>query len=85
MNNALPNNTNNIGEALPFNEEAEKSLLGSVFWSYSALQKACEEIEKEMFFVPKNGLIFETIKELYEKKQPVDINTLTTELLAKKI
>lgn len=70
---------------MPNNEEAEKSLLGSVFWSYAALQKACEEVYKEMFYQPKNGMIFEAIKELYDKRQPVDINTLTAELVAKKI
>ena len=45
MNNNLPNKVDaNITETLPNNIEAEKSLLGSVFWSYAALQKACEEI-----------------------------------------
>ena len=89
MNKTLSNNIqikkDNELITLPNNEEAEKSLLGSVFWSYGALQKACEEVDKDMFFYPRNGLIFETIKELYDKKQPVDINTLTAELVAKKI
>jgi len=88
MNNGLPNiDKNNLkfNGILPNNNEAEKSLLGSVFWSYAALQKACEEIDKEVFYNIKNGLIFETIKELYDKKQPVDINTLTAELVTKKI
>ena len=34
-----------MNKGLPSNIEAEKSLLGSVFWSYAALQKACEEME----------------------------------------
>jgi len=74
-----------MDRGLPNNIEAEKSLLGSVFWSYAALQKACEEIDKEVFYLDSNGKIFEVIKELYNKKQPVDINTLTAELVTKKI
>lgn len=74
-----------MDRGLPNNIEAEKSLLGSVFWSYAALQKACEEIEKEVFYLDSNGKIFEVIKDLYNKKQPVDINTLTAELVTKKI
>lgn len=74
-----------MNKGLPNNIEAEKSLLGSVFWSYSALQKACEEIDKEVFYLDSNSKIFEVIKELYEHHQPVDINTLTAELVTKKI
>ena len=87
MNQGLPNTIekSNINETLPNNIEAEKSLLGSVFWSYAALQKACEEVDKDVFYNPKNGQIFDVIKELYDKKQPVDINTLTAELVTKKI
>lgn len=74
-----------MDKGLPNNIEAEKSLLGSVFWSYAALQKACEELDKEAFYLDSNAKIFEVIKELYDKKQPVDINTLTSELVARKI
>ena len=35
-----------MNQGLPNNIEAEKALLGSVFWSYGALQKACEEVER---------------------------------------
>lgn len=74
-----------MDKGLPNNIEAEKSLLGSVFWSYAALQKACEEMEAEAFYLDSNGKIFEVIKELYDKRQPVDINTLTAELVTKKL
>ena len=72
---------NNKG--LPNNLEAEKSLLGSVFWSYTSLQKACEEVEKEFFYYDNNSIIFSIIKDLFEEKKPVDINTVTTELINK--
>jgi len=72
-------------KGLPHNIEAEKSLIGSVFWSYGALQKACEEVEKEYFYLDSNSKIFEVIKNLYEEKKPVDINTVTTELISKEL
>ena len=74
-----------MNQGLPNNIEAEKALLGSVFWSYGALQKACEEVDKDMFYLDSNSKIFEVILELYKDKKPVDINTLTTELVNKKI
>ena len=72
---------NNKG--LPNNLEADKALLGSVFWSYTSLQKACEEVEKEFFYYDNNSIIFSVIKDLFEEKKPVDINTVTTELINK--
>ena len=39
-----------MNQGLPNNIEAEKALLGSVFWSYGALQKACEEVDKDMLY-----------------------------------
>ena len=70
-----------MNKGLPQNIEAERSLIGSVFWSYGALQKACEEVDKDVFFLDSNAKIFEVINDLYNRKQPVDINTLTTELV----
>ena len=66
----------------PHNLDAEKCLIGSLFWSKSALQKGCEEVEKEYFYQKnKNAVIFEVIKDLYNKNNPVDVNTVTTELI----
>ena len=74
-----------MNQTIPNNIEAEKSLLGSLFWSFDSLQKACEEVEPEMFYLDAHSKIFEAIKHLYEKKEPVDINTLVAELDSRKI
>lgn len=74
-----------MNQGLPNNIQAEKALIGSVFWSYESLQKACEEIEKEMFYLDSHSKIFDVIKYLYDKKEPVDINTLTAELINRNI
>lgn len=66
---------------LPNNIEAEKALLGSVFWSYGALQKVCEEVTEEVFYLDSHSKIFSVIKYLYQNKQPVDISTVTSEII----
>lgn len=70
---------NNSG--LPHNIEAEKALIGSVFWSYGALQKACEEVSREVFYLDSHSRIFEVIQNLYLDKKPVDIGTVTSEII----
>ena len=74
-----------MNKGLPNNIEAEKSLIGSLFWSYSSLQKGCEEVPKEAFYLDSNAKIFEVINDLYNNKKPVDINTVTAELIGKNI
>ena len=70
---------NNNG--LPHNVEAEKALLGSVFWSYNSLQKVCEEVSSEVFYLDAHSKIFEVIKSLYQDKKPVDVGTVTSEII----
>ena len=70
-----------MNKGLPSNIDAEKALIGSLFWSKSSLQKGCEDIEKEYFYLDSNAKIFEVIKDLYNLRKPVDVNTVTTELV----
>ena len=72
---------NNSG--LPHNIEAEKALIGSVFWSYGALQKACEDVSKEVFYLDSHSKIFEVVQELYFDKKPVDATTVTASIVDK--
>ena len=70
-----------MNNGLPHNIEAEKALIGSVFWSYSSLQKVCEEISGEVFYLDSHSKIFEVIKSLYQEKKPVDVGTVTSEII----
>ena len=74
-----------MNKGLPNNIDAEKALIGSMFWSKVSLQKGCEEVDKEFFYLDSNATIFEVIKDLYNRHDPVDVNTVTTELVAKNI
>ncbi len=70
-----------MNRELPKNIEAEKSLLGSMFWSLDSLQKGCEEVTRDMFYLESHAKIFDTIKELYLNESPVDITSVTTYLV----
>ena len=73
------------GRVLPNNLEAEQSVLGSMFLSNYALQKACDALTEESFHYPKHAKIFSTVKEMFDKKIPIDTTTVTTELKNKGI
>jgi len=75
----MPNKT------MPNNLEAEQAVIGSMFLSKYALDKACETLIGEMFYYNNNAKIFETIKEMHEAKKPIDLTTLTSELKAKNL
>ena len=70
---------NNNG--LPHNIEAEKALIGSVFWSYGSLQKACEEVTKDVFYLDSHAKIFSVIAFLYQAQKPVDAETVMAEIV----
>jgi len=65
---------------MPHNTDAEQAVLGAMFLSKYALEKALEEMSKERFYLESHGKIFEVIKYLAEKGNPIDITTVTAEL-----
>lgn len=72
-------------EEIPNDLVAEQSVLGSMFLSTYALQKACDALTAESFHYPKNAKIFSTVKDMFNKKIPIDATTITTELKNKEI
>ena len=50
------------GKVLPHNLEAEQSVLGASFISKNALQRVCEELTEESFYIDAHSKIFETLK-----------------------
>ena len=71
-----------MNKELPKNIEAEKCLLGSMFWSLESLQKGCEEADSDIFYLDSHAKIFDAIKSLYLNNTPVDIRSLTTYLIS---
>ena len=70
---------------IPSDIVAEQSVLGSMFLSTFALQKACDSLTKESFYYDNNAKIFEVIKEMHDKNVPIDATTVTSELKNKNI
>jgi len=71
-----------MNKELPKNIEAEKCLLGSMFWSRESLQKGCEEASADIFYLESHARIFEAIRTLYLNDTPVDVTSLTTYLIS---
>ena len=70
---------------IPSNMIAEQSVLGSMFLSTFALQKACDELQPESFYYDNNKKIFSVFQELHNKGIPLDATTVTSELKNKNI
>ena len=69
----------------PHNLEAEQSVLGAAFMSKSALQKVCEDLSSESFYLDAHSKIYDVVKELYNTNVAVDITTVTDRLKSKKL
>lgn len=65
---------------VPHDLIAEQSVLGAMFLSKYAIEKATETLTKKSFYDEKNGIIFQAIVDLSERKTPIDLTTVTAEL-----
>ena len=68
----------------PQDLESEKALLGSLLLSSDALFDIGDIINTNSFYAAKHQIIFETIEDLVNKKEPVDILTVSAHLRSKK-
>lgn len=64
----------------PHSIEAEKSVLGSVLQSKEALFEVLEILEPEDFYSEYHKEVFEAVRELNRRSEPVDILTVSEEL-----
>lgn len=70
-----------IGKELPHDLNAEKSVLGSMFLSKYALQRAVETLSSDQFYADANGIIFRVLSDFCDKGKPIDLTTITSELV----
>jgi len=68
----------------PHNDDAEKSVLGSVLLDKDALYEVLEILKPEDFYSEMHKEIYSAVIELYRKSQPVDILTVSEELKKRK-
>ena len=75
----------NFDKIPPQNLEMEQSLLGSLLIDKDAIIKVADLITPEDFYKDAHRLIYESIKDLYEKREPIDLLSLTAKLDEKKL
>ncbi len=64
----------------PQNLEAEQSILGGLMLDREALDQVGDTLVAEDFYKPSHQKIYNAIKELHSKSQPIDIITVTNVL-----
>lgn len=69
----------------PQDLDSEKALLGSVMIKTEALFEIMDFISKDCFYSEKHRIIFEAMMDLFSKKDPIDLLTLSTKLKDKKL
>jgi len=64
----------------PQNVESERALLGSIMLRPEALVEIMDILRPEAFYADKHKTIFEAMVHLYEKREPIDLLTLSSKL-----
>lgn len=73
-----------VNQSLPHNIDAEKAVLGSALLISDALFNVTSSLIAEDFYEGKHQIIFKAMLALLERKIPVDVLTIATELESKK-
>lgn len=76
---------NILKKILPHSIEAEQSVIGSMIMDREAITVASEIITGEDFYSRQYGIIFETMVEMNDDGQPVDLVTLQNRLREKDV
>lgn len=74
----------NVDKLPPQNLEAEQSVLGCILIDQEAITKIADILKPDDFYKSDHRKIFESILDLYEKRQPLDILGVTSRLQEKK-
>ncbi len=74
-----------IKRIMPHSLEAEQSVIGSMIMDKEAIVIASETVTKEDFYQQSYGALFESMVELYNEGQPVDVVTLQNRLKEKDV
>ncbi|NTW22723.1 replicative DNA helicase [Candidatus Falkowbacteria bacterium] len=77
MNNQI------VGKLPPQSIETEQSLLGCLLIDKDSIIKIADFLQPNDFYKESHELIFEAMKELYAKQEPIDILTLSSRLMDK--
>src|SRR3990170_5863097 len=68
-------------KGLPSNVEAERSVLGAILLDNSAYNQAAELLKPEDFYLDSHRRLFLRITEMADQSLPIDLVTLSEELM----
>lgn len=71
-----------VGKVPPHDIEAEQAILGSMLVDKDAVIAAIEKLKPEDFYREDNKAIYESIINLYNRAEPIDIITAKSELVS---
>ena len=77
----MPATDFSLDRGLPASPEAERSILGAILLDNNLQNEALSTLKSEHFFLDAHRRIYQRIAELSETNRPIDIVTLTEELL----
>ena len=66
---------------LPYNENAEKVVLGAALLSERSAGYVMTSVVEDHFFLARHKVIFEAMRHLFDNRKPIDTTTLVDELL----
>ncbi|MDX9893048.1 MAG: replicative DNA helicase [Patescibacteria group bacterium] len=81
----MAQNSETIGKIPPQNIEMEQSLLGCLLIDNDAIIKVADILNFDDFYKEAHAQVFVTIKELYEKREPIDLLSVGSRLEEKKL
>src|SRR5882724_9556860 len=79
----MATNRSSAAKLPPQNVDAEQSVLGSLLIDPNAMIKVADILMPGDFYNPVHGKIYEIILALYEKRQPIDVMSVTNALKEK--
>jgi replicative DNA helicase len=68
----------------PQNIDSEKALLGSIMLKPEAMHEIIDMVKPNSFYSEKHRIIYNSMLELFEKNEPIDILSLSSKLKEKK-
>lgn len=64
----------------PQNIDSEKALLGALMVRADAINEVVDSIEPDSFYAEKHRIIYNAIRELFAKNEPIDVITVSSRL-----
>ncbi len=64
----------------PQNIDSEKALLGAIMVRSDAINEIVDSIEPDSFYAEKHRIIYNAIRELFAKNEPIDVITVSSRL-----